>query len=141
MSVDAVVSAHGAYAFVGNLPLALAEAHRVLRPGGTLAFSVTHPIRWAFPDDPGPDGLRASLSYFDRRAYVERDEVGQPVYVEHHRTLGDTVAALVGAGFEIMRLVEPEWPNWNTRTWGAWSPLRGSVIPGTAIWVARRPVA
>ena len=34
---------------------ALAEAARVLRPGGRWVFSVTHPIRWAFPDDPGPD--------------------------------------------------------------------------------------
>ena len=26
-------------------------------PGGRFVFSVTHPIRWAFPDEPGPEGL------------------------------------------------------------------------------------
>ncbi len=33
------------------------EVARVLRPGGRWVFSVTHPVRWAFPDDPGPAGL------------------------------------------------------------------------------------
>jgi len=33
-------------------------------------------------------------------------------------------------------LVEPEWPEDNSRTWGAWSPLRGALMPGTAIFVA-----
>ncbi len=49
---------------------------RVLRPGGRWVFSVTHPIRWAFPDDPGPAGLSVSGSYFDRTPYVERDAAG-----------------------------------------------------------------
>ncbi len=136
-SFDAVVSAHGALAFMGDLPATLREIRRVLRDGGRLVFSVTHPVRWAFPDDPGIDGLTATMSYFDRRAYVERDALGTPVYVEHHRTMGDTVAALVDAGFAIEALIEPEWPSDNDQTWGAWSPLRGELLPGTAIWSTR----
>ena len=29
-------------------------------PGGRFVFSTTHPVRWAFPDDPGPSGLTAT---------------------------------------------------------------------------------
>jgi hypothetical protein len=32
-------------------------------------------------------------------------------------------------------LVEPEWPVWNQQEWGGWSPLRGRLLPGTAIFV------
>ncbi len=52
---------------------------------------MTHPLRWAFPDEPGPEGLSVSSSYFDRTPYVEQDDEGRAVYVEHHRTLGDRV--------------------------------------------------
>ncbi len=47
------------------------EVFRVLRPGGRWVFSVTHPMRWIFLDDPGEGGLVAVHSYFDRRPYVE----------------------------------------------------------------------
>jgi len=108
---------------------------RVLRPGGSWVFAVTHPVRWAFPDD--PEGLTAVRSYFDRRPYVETDDDGAVVYAEHHRTLGDHVADLVGAGFRLERLVEPEWPAGHERTWGGWGPVRGALLPGTAIFVCR----
>ena len=68
------------------------EVCRVLRPGGRFAFSVSHPMRWMFPDDPGPGGLTVASSYFDRTPYVETSADGQPTYVEHHRTVGDWVA-------------------------------------------------
>ena len=42
------------------------------------------------------------------------------------------------AGFRLVDLVEPEWPAWNTQEWGGWSPLRGNLIPGTAIFVCER---
>ena len=132
-SFDAAFASYGAIQFVGDLPRLLAEVRRVLRPGGRWVFSVTHPIRWAFPDDPGPAGLSVSGSYFDRTPYVERDGAGAAVYAEFHRTIGDYVAALVGAGFAIERIVEPEWPDWNDATWGGWSPLRGTHLPGTLI--------
>ena len=86
------------------------EVARVLRPGGRWVFSATHPIRWIFPDDPGPDGLTATMPYFDRTPYVEFDDDGVPTYVEHHRTLGDRVREIVAAGFRLVDLVEPEWP-------------------------------
>ena len=137
-SFDLACSAYGAVPFVADVGAVFAEVARVLRPGGRWVFSVTHPVRWAFPDAPGPEGLVADRPYFDRTPYVERDESGTPTYVEHHRTLGDTVRGLVGAGLRVVDLVEPEWPEHHDQVWGGWSPLRGRIIPGTAIWVTER---
>jgi ubiquinone/menaquinone biosynthesis C-methylase UbiE len=137
-SFDVACSAYGAVPFVADPERIMSEVARVLRPGGAWAFSVTHPIRWAFPDDPGPAGLRATRSYFDRTPYVEQDAAGHVLYAEHHRTLGDRVADLVGAGFVLERLVEPVWPDAAEHVWGGWSPLRGRLLPGTLILVARR---
>lgn len=134
-SFDVACSAYGGVPFVEDSAGVMREVGRVLRPGGRWVFSVTHPVRWAFPDDPGPEGLVARMSYFDRTPYVEQDEAGRATYVEHHRTLGDRVREITAGGLRLVDLVEPVWPADNTRTWGAWSPLRGRVVPGTAIFV------
>lgn len=134
---DVVFCAFGALQFVADLDAAVTEVARVLRPGGRFAFSITHPTRWMFPDDPGVPGLTATQSYWDRTPYVEiDDETGEVAYVEHHRTLGDWVQVLAGAGFRIVRLAEPRWPDGHERTWGGWSALRGRLTPGTAIIAA-----
>ena len=133
-SFDAVFSAFGALQFVADLDDAVAEVARVLRPGGRFAFSITHPTRWMFPDDPGDEGLVASQSYWDRRPYVEVDEASGAVsYVEHHRTLGDWVTVLAAHGFRLTTLLEPEWPEGHERVWGGWSAVRGRLTPGTAV--------
>jgi SAM-dependent methyltransferase len=137
-SFDLACSAFGALPFVADVSAALAEIARVLRPGGRLVFSVTHPIRWALPDDPGEAGLRITHSYFDRTPYVEVDDAGTPVYAEHHRTIGDWIRALTTAGFTVDDLLEPEWPAGHTRVWGGWGPARGALVPGTTIWSAHR---
>ncbi|MEJ2859851.1 class I SAM-dependent methyltransferase [Actinomycetospora flava] len=138
-SVDAAFSAFGAVPFVADPGAVMREVARVLRPGGPWVFAVNHPMRWMFPDDPGPDGLTVSQSYFDRTPYAEVDDDGRAVYVEHHRTLGDRVADVVRAGLVLERLVEPEWPDDLDAVWGQWSPLRGRLFPGTAIFCCRRP--
>lgn len=132
---DLACSAFGAVPFVADAAGVMSEVARVLRPGGRWVFSVTHPMRWIFLDDPGERGLTAVQSYFDRRPYVEVDVAGAPAYVEHHRTLGDRVRDLVGAGFTLVDLVEPGWPDDLDEVWGQWSRTRGEIFPGTANFV------
>lgn len=139
-SFDVVFSAFGAFPFVPAAETALAEAGRVLRPGGRFVFSVTHPVRWCFPDDPTEHGMTVKQSYFDRRAYVEEDDGGRAVYVEHHHTVGDWLRGIVAAGLVLQDMVEPEWPEENDQVWGGWGPVRGRMIPGTAIFTAVKPV-
>jgi ubiquinone/menaquinone biosynthesis C-methylase UbiE len=135
---DIVFCSFGALQFVHDIDVAVAETARVLRPGGRFAFSITHPTRWMFPDDPTEEGLVASQSYWDRTPYVEVDDAtGLTAYVEHHRTLGDWVALLAGAGFRITDLLEPQWPEHHDRVWGGWSRTRGLLTPGTAIFAAQ----
>ena len=136
-SFDVVFTSYGAVPFVADSAALMAQVARVLRPGGGFVFSTTHPIRWALPDDPGYPGLTVSSSYFDRTPYVEQ-ESGATTYVEHHRTLGDRVRELTAAGLCLLDLVEPEWPDENQQVWGGWSPLRGALIPGTAIFVCEK---
>ena len=138
---DLVFTAYGAVPFVADSGRLMGEVARVLRPGGRFVFSTTHPVRWAFPDDPGEGGLTVRQSYFDRTPYVEADSDGEATYVEHHRTLGDRVRELVAAGLVLVDLVEPEWPDRNTESWGGWSPLRGRLLPGTAIFVCEKPTS
>ena len=136
---DLACSSFGAVPFVAEPERVMREVARVLTPGGRWVFAVNHPMRWMFSDDPGPDGLVVSQSYFDRTPYVEVDEKGTPTYVEHHRTLGDRVRDVVAAGLVLDALVEPEWPEGRETVWGQWSPMRGALFPGTAIFVCHRP--
>lgn len=138
-SVDLACSAYGAVPFVADSAGLMQEVARVLRPGGRWVFSTSHPLRWALPDDPGEAGLVVRASYFDRTPYVEERPDGRAAYVEHHRTIGDRVRELVAAGFVLDDVVEPEWPDDNEQTWGGWSPLRGRLVPGTAIFVSHLP--
>ena len=145
-SFDIAFTAFGAVPFVDDSATVMREVFRVLRPGGRWVFSATHPMRWVFLDDPGEEGLVAVHSYFDRRPYVEFADSdagsgsGEATYMEQHRTLGDRIRELVGAGFVLDDLVEPEWPAGHEQVWGQWSPLRGRLFPGTAIFCAHKPL-
>ena len=136
-SVDLACSAFGGLPFVADVEGALREVARVVRPGGRFVASVNHPMRWPFPDSPDPEDLRIVSSYFDRTPYVETDDAGSTVYVEHHRTVGDWVRAVVGAGLVLTDLIEPEWIPGRTQDWGQWSAERGALVPGTLILVCR----
>ncbi len=138
---DVVFTSYGALPFVADADRVLTEVARVLRPGGRFVASVPHPVRWALPDVPGPEGLRVHHSYFDRRPYVETGTDGagrtRVTYAEHHRTVGDWVRLVRGAGLVLEDLVEPEWSSGDA-VWGGWSRLRGELVPGTLVLVCSR---
>ena len=50
----------------------------------------------------------------------------------------DRVREIVAAGLVLLDVVEPEWKPGNEQEWGGWSPLRGAVLPGTAIFVTAK---
>ncbi len=133
-SFDLAFTAFGAIQFVADSARLMSEVARVLRPGGRWVFATTHPTRWSFPDDPGPAGLTATMPYLDRTPYVESAVDGTPTYVEHHRTFGDRVREIDAAGLRLVDVIEPAWPPGHTQIWGQWSPLRGAILPGTAIY-------
>jgi SAM-dependent methyltransferase len=135
---DIACSAFGALPFLVDVTAALRETRRVLRPGGAFVFSVVHPVRRMFPDDPTEQGMSIIRPYFDRSSYVELDPDGSPSYVEPHHTLGDWVKAIITADLDLVGLLEPEWPPANTEVWGGWGPVRGALLPGTAIFTVRR---
>lgn len=137
-SFDVVFSAFGALPFVPDVDAVLRDVARVMRPGGRLVFSVNHPMRWVFADDPGVAGLTAMIPYFER-SYIETDDAGDVVYAEYHRTFGDWVRAINGAGLKLVDVLEPAWPDGLEETWGQWSPLRGRIFPGTAIFLTELP--
>ncbi|MEJ6014152.1 methyltransferase domain-containing protein [Corynebacterium sp. H127] len=132
-SFDAVFSAFGAIPFVESSQAVLHEAARVLQPGGRFVMSINHPMRWIFADD--PESFAVHYSYFDRSGYTEEED-GRLTYAEQHRTLGDRIRELLAAGFVLEDLLEPEWPPDLKQNWGQWSPTRGRVFPGTAIFLA-----
>jgi len=102
----------------------LAEAWRVVRPGGFLQFSILHPCfspphRRVLRDAGGEARAVEVADYFNGRdGAVERWGFGRAPAAEKavsplfevprfHRTLSQWVDALVGAGFLLERMVEP----------------------------------
>ena len=95
---------------IPELAATFGAIHRVLRPGGWLVFSITHPCFQIPPSSSAAsDGKSpAEGSYFDERFWRSdyphgvRGQVGA-----HHRTLSTYLNAMSGAGFILERLLEP----------------------------------
>ncbi|MFX0056184.1 MAG: class I SAM-dependent methyltransferase [Candidatus Hermodarchaeota archaeon] len=103
---------------------ALNEFYRVLKPGGTLVFSVVHPSfnfygpgKWEMGDRDIDTKRRKGLffrvdRYFDEREYehIWKTRTGeyfpQPISF-FHRTLTTYIRAVIDSGFIISRIEEP----------------------------------
>jgi SAM-dependent methyltransferase len=104
-----------------DFPGAMREAHRVLKTGGALSFSVLHPcfttpaMKWLRDDEGAYVGLRVGR-YFDKEPFIERwhfskrpssDPVVPFEVPRFPRTLSGYLNAVSGAGFRITRIAEP----------------------------------
>ncbi|WP_432546041.1 class I SAM-dependent methyltransferase [Kineococcus sp. SYSU DK004] len=98
-SFDAVVCALAVH-YVDDRPAAFAELHRVLRPGGALVVSTTHPTA---------DWLRLGGSYFERVLETETwgEWTGRRDVRFWREPLSALCAAATGAGFVVDLLDEP----------------------------------
>lgn len=107
-----------------DLPAAIHASHRVLKPGGTLCFSILHPCfitpatQW-LKNDGSYSGLRVGR-YFEKKPFVEYWRFGRrpgtdvlqeytmPFEVPRFpRTLSDYINPLIEMGFRIERIEEP----------------------------------
>lgn len=102
---DLVVSSL-ALDYVEELGAAFAELYRVTKPGGSLIFSLTHPMtNWHH--------VRTNQieSYF-RQSLLEMHwcgfNQGISFFDTYRRPLQDIVNTLVGAGFRLGRMLEPQ---------------------------------
>ena len=100
---------------VDQMPEAVAEAARILKPRGHLAMAIVHPINSAGRFEKTTDGqaerdrrFRVDGSYFDDRRYaddIERDGLRMR-FESEHRPIEAYARALEEAGFAIEALRE-----------------------------------
>ena len=102
---------------VDDMTGAVAEAARVLRPGGRLCMAIVHPVNSAgrFVGEHG-DPTRPFVitgSWFERRRYADDIvRAGLPMHFEsEHHSLQDYVDSLAHAGFLVERMKEVTEPD------------------------------
>jgi len=122
-SID-VVLAEGSLATTVDLARVFRQAHRVLRPGASFAFSLPHPFAACVEVDPEPDGSLPLARPSVGRSYFDDADPGPPV----HR-IGDVFALLGRVGFRVDTVLEPEPPA---------TGRRRALLPDTVVWRARK---
>ena len=99
---------------IDDMPGAVAEAARVLRPGGRLCLAIVHPLNSAgqFTSREPNSPFVIVGSYLEPFGYldeVERDGLSMS-FASVHRPIQDYFAAIAAAGFLVERLREPAIP-------------------------------
>jgi SAM-dependent methyltransferase len=130
----ALVTAHNSLMDVEDMSRAVAEAARVVRPGGRFCACVTHPYRERGTWEPGPAGdderFVIDTPYFGASAYRRHMARDGLEFTFESRTypLSDYTAALERSGLLIEALREPEGVD-----------ERDRVMPEFVIWRALKP--
>ncbi len=132
-SFDLAFSAF-AFMWVEDLQACFAEAHRVLRDGGRLVFSVDHPFYKTLDPESG-DVVRSYFSGEPKRAYSESLDAEMVVY---RRPVSEIVNGLLEAGFTIERLEEPGYddPAAYEADFGSFEPELMAKVPPTLVVAA-----
>jgi SAM-dependent methyltransferase len=80
------------------------EAHRLLRPGGTLTFLGNHPLSMVCSpvDGSGPADEHLHRDWFGLHRMDWRDAVEEPGGIEFNLPTGDWVALFLRTGFEVL---------------------------------------
>ncbi|HZD65618.1 MAG TPA: class I SAM-dependent methyltransferase [Acidimicrobiales bacterium] len=132
-SIDLIFSAQ-TLALVEDLRRVLRQAHRVLKVGAPLVFSLPHPA-YAMVDADDPDQpLLIRRSYFDRTPVNhERGGVG---FTTFPRTVADVFWALHRSSYRVDTLLEPEPPATGPRSQDWRQACR--YVPRTLVVRARK---
>lgn len=132
-SFDLAFSAF-AFMWVEDLRACFAEAHRILRNGGRLVFSVDHPFYKTLDPESG-DIARSYFSGEPRRAYSESLDAEMVV---HRRPVSEIVNGLIEAGFTIERIEEPGYddPAAYESAFGSFKPELMAKVPPTLVVAA-----
>jgi SAM-dependent methyltransferase len=132
-----LVLAYNSLMDVDDMPRAVAEAGRVLAPGGRFCACVVHPVAeagaWTSREADASFVIRGS--YFEERRYEETFERDGLTFTFRSRSypLRSYAAALEQAGFVVEALREPE------PAPGAPGEERHARVPLFLLWRALRP--
>lgn len=138
---DLVVSVQ-ALNYVADAGRCFSEVHRVLAPGGTLAFSVMHPADALTSDSPPHGFERAWWDVASDWVWDDLAESDVPLRSWFHST-ADWFTLVSDAGLVTERLIEPppiEDPTWLDNGWlDELTYAKLDVVPATIILRASRP--
>jgi SAM-dependent methyltransferase len=135
-SFDLVVSEYGASIWC-DPDLWVAEAARLLRPGGELVFLVNGTLLvLTSPDvDPVvPAGVELLRPYFGMRRFEWVDQLG----VDFHLGYGDWFRVLGSHGLEVERLVELRNPGRDSGRYELFTAEWAERWPAEEMWKARK---
>lgn len=109
------VICHMALMDIPDLAATIGTASRILRPGGWFIFSTFHPCYQTPTSGEGTDRYgalcRTINGYWDEGYWRAADRPGPPGQIgAYHRTLSTYVNTLLGAGFALEAVSEPQAP-------------------------------
>jgi len=134
-SFDLAISEHGASTWCDPYRW-IPEAARLLRSGGRLVFLHSTPLAFLCWPDIGDATTELQRPYFGMHRFQWTPDDG----IEFQLTHGEWIDVLLGAGFQIERLIELQAPADATRHayYSDWDPEWSKRWPGEEIWAARK---